>query len=134
MGPDDPDGGERLLVPRLFRLETPVLLEREPLPVGPMPPMGAGLLLELGTVDTGIEGHRLPGSGASHDPCVNRHGNGDFVCRERHRVVLHTTRVAKDHVTILRAPSQTRSPLWDQARRLTPPAASGVGGPRDEGD
>ena len=103
MWSDDPDRGDRLVISRQLSLETPVLLEREPLPIGPASPMTTGLLRELGTIAAGIDGHRLPGGRASHDPRVDRHGDGHLMCRQRHRVVLHTTLVAKGHPPILRA-------------------------------
>ena len=100
---DDPDRGDRLVISRQLRLEAPVLLEREPLPVGPVSSVATGLLRELGTVSAGIDGHRLSGGRASHDPRVDRHGDRHLMCRQRHRVVLHTTLVAKNHLPILRA-------------------------------
>ncbi len=103
MWPDDPDRGDRLVISRQLRLETPVLLEGKPLPVGPVSSVAAGLLRELGTVGAGIEGHRLPGGRAFHDPRVDSHGDHHLMCRQRHRVVLHTTLVAKNHLPILRA-------------------------------
>ena len=107
MWPDDPDRGDPIVISRQLHLETPVLLEREPLPVGPVPSMATGLPRELGAVGARIDGHRLPGGRASHNPRVEGHGGGHLVCRQRHRVVLHTTLVAKNHLPILRACSVT---------------------------
>ena len=118
MWPDDPDRGDRLVIFRQLHLETPVLLEREPLPVGPVSSVATGLLRELGTVDAGIDGHRLPGGRASYDSRVDRHGDGHLMGRQRHRVVLHTTLVAKNHLPILRACSIRDRNRFDIRRRL----------------
>ncbi len=53
---DDRDRGDRLLVSRQLRLETPVLFEREPLLVGPVPLVAKGLPRELDTVGAGVDG------------------------------------------------------------------------------
>ena len=122
---DDPDRGDRLVISRQLHLETPVLLEREPLPVAPVSSVATGLLRELGTVGAGIDGHRLPGDRASHDPRVDRHGDGHLMCRQRHGVVLHTTLVAKNHPPILRACS-IPGPYFDMLEpTLIPPSIAG---------
>ena len=122
---DDPNRGDGLVIPRQLRLETAVLLEREPLPVGPVSSVATGLLRELGTVGAGIDGHGLPGGRASHDPRVEGHGDRHLMCRERHRVVLHTTLVAKNHVPILRACSIPGSYFDVLEPTLIPPGIAG---------
>ncbi len=63
MWPDDPDRGDRLVIFRQLHLETPVLLEREPLPVGPVSSVATGLVRELGSTQSQAVGRMEEATG-----------------------------------------------------------------------
>ncbi len=86
-----------------------MLLECQPLRIGPLTAVPAGLLRQLETVCAGVERDGLAGRGAVDSSRVNRHRVGHFMGRERDRVVLHTALIANHHLVIVRGLSRESS-------------------------
>lgn len=105
----DHDGRQRLVIRRQILLESSMLLECQPLGIGPVSSVPARLLRQLKTIGAGVERNGLAGRGALNASRVDSHRVGHLMGREGNRVVLYATLIAKHHPVIVRGLSRESS-------------------------
>lgn len=105
----DHDGRQRLVIRRQILLESSMLLECQPLGIGPVSPVPARLLRQLETIGAGVERNGLAGRRAVNASRVDSHRVGHLMGREGDRVVLYAALIAKHHPVIVRGLSRESS-------------------------
>ena len=87
-----------------------MLLESQPLGIGPVPPVPTRLLRQLKTIGAGVERNGLAGRGAVDSSRVDGHRIGHLMGRQGDRVVLYAALITKHHPVIVRGLSRESSP------------------------